>query len=77
MRILIALILWTILFVFSWPLAILALILFPFVWLLSIPFRLLGITFQALFAFLKALFFLPARILGHKPNRAASVAVNH
>jgi hypothetical protein len=46
------------------PLAILALIAWPFVWLLSLPFRLVGITFSALFAFLRALFMLPARLLG-------------
>jgi hypothetical protein len=41
-----------------------ALVLWPFVWLLSLPFRLVGITFLALFAFLRALLFLPARVLG-------------
>ncbi len=59
--------LWLILFVLCWPLALLALIFWPFVWLLSLPFRLIGITFEALYAFLRALFLLPARILGHKP----------
>lgn len=56
---------WLILFVLCWPLALLALVLWPFVWLLSLPFRLVGITFEALFAFLKALLMLPARVLGH------------
>ncbi|WP_105104576.1 hypothetical protein [Microbulbifer pacificus] len=59
--------LWLILFVLCWPLALLALILWPLVWLLSLPFRLVGITFEALFAFLRALLMLPARVLGHKP----------
>ena len=59
---------WLILFVLCWPLALLALLLYPFVWLLALPFRLLGITFDAVFAFLKALLFLPARILS--PRRA-------
>lgn len=61
-------ILWCILFVLCWPLALLALLLWPVVWLLSLPFRLIGITFEALFAFLRAVLFLPARILGHRPK---------
>lgn len=62
---------WCILFVLCWPLALLALILWPFVWLLSLPFRLVGITFGAVFALLKSILYLPARILGHtktEPN---------
>ena len=55
---------WCILFVLCWPLAVLALILFPFVWLVSLPFRLVGITLEAVFALLRALLFLPARLLG-------------
>ena len=56
--------LWVLLLVVCWPLALLALVAWPFVWLLSLPFRLVGITFSALFAFLRALLFLPARLLG-------------
>jgi hypothetical protein len=56
--------LWLILALFCWPLALLALFLFPIVWLLSIPFRIVGITVDALFATLKAILLLPARILG-------------
>jgi hypothetical protein len=56
--------LWLLLFFFCWPLALLALILYPFVWLLSLPFRLIGITMDAVFSFLKALLMLPARALG-------------
>jgi len=55
---------WCILFVLCWPAAILALILFPFVWLLSLPLRLIGITIEAVFALLGAVLFLPARLLG-------------
>ena len=55
---------WCILFVICWPLAVLALILFPFVWLVSLPLRLIGITMEAVFALLRALLFLPARLLG-------------
>lgn len=55
---------WLLLWVICWPLALLALMLWPFVWLISIPFRILGIAFDAVFAFLHAMLFLPARILG-------------
>jgi len=58
--------LWLLLLVFCWPLALLALVLYPIVWLISIPFRIVGITFEALFAFLKTLLFLPSRVLGGK-----------
>ena len=55
---------WCILFVLCWPVALLALILFPIVWLLSLPLRLIGITIGAVFALIRALLFLPARVLG-------------
>ena len=57
---------WLLLLVLCWPLALLALVLWPIVWLISLPFRLIGITFDALFAFLRAVLFLPARALGHR-----------
>jgi hypothetical protein len=57
-------ILWLILLFFCWPLALLALILYPFVWLLSIPFRLVGITADGVFELFRVLITLPARILG-------------
>ena len=57
---------WLLLLVICWPIALLALVLWPIVWLLSLPFRLIGITFDALFAFLRAVLFLPARVLGHR-----------
>ncbi len=63
MKALILFVVWCILLVLCWPLALLALVLFPLVWLLSLPFRLVGLTFAALFAFLKAVLFLPARLL--------------
>ena len=56
--------LWLILFVISWPIALLALFLYPLIWILLLPFRLLGITVDAAFRLLKAILFLPARILG-------------
>jgi hypothetical protein len=57
---------WLLLLVLCWPLALLALLLWPIVWLISLPFKLVGITFDALFAFLRAVLFLPARVLGHR-----------
>jgi len=63
-----AFLLWLLLFVVSWPLALLALVLYPVVWLLLLPFRLAGIAVGGVFAFLKALFYLPARLLdGARP----------
>jgi hypothetical protein len=64
MKALILFIGWCILFVLCWPIALLALILLPLVWLLSLPFRLIGITVSAIFALLRAVLFLPARLLG-------------
>ena len=64
-------VLWCLLFVLCWPLALLALVLYPVVWLLLLPFRLVGMTFSALFAFLRALLFLPARVLSGRPAAAA------
>ena len=72
MRTLLVLLAWCLLLVLCWPLAILALVLWPLVWLLSLPFRLIGITFTALFAFLAALLMLPARLLGGGPRPAAA-----
>jgi hypothetical protein len=69
MKLLILLIGWCLLFLFCWPLALLALILFPVVWLLSLPLRLLGITVEGLFALIRALLFLPARLLGYRRCR--------
>ncbi len=57
-------ILWCILFVICWPVAIAALILYPIIWLLLLPLMLLGFAVGGLLAFVKALFFLPARIIG-------------
>jgi hypothetical protein len=55
--------LWLILLVICWPVALLALIMYPLVWLLSLPFRLAGITLTGVFQLLKAIIMLPARIL--------------
>ena len=56
-------------FVLCWPLALLALVLFPFVWLISLPLRLLGVTFEAVFALFRAILFLPARLLGFRRGK--------
>ncbi|HWW78270.1 MAG TPA: hypothetical protein VNY82_01660 [Steroidobacteraceae bacterium] len=56
--------LWLLLFVLCWPLALVALLLWPLIWLLSIPFRILGIGLEAVFELLRAVLFLPARLLG-------------
>ncbi len=61
--------LWCILLVLCWPLALLALVAYPFVWLLLLPFRLLGIVVEGVFAFLRGLILLPARVL-RGPGRA-------
>ncbi|MBN1273329.1 MAG: hypothetical protein JXB26_13760 [Candidatus Aminicenantes bacterium] len=55
--------LWLILFVLCWPLALLALVLYPLIWLLLLPFRLVGITVSAVFELLKGLILLPVRVL--------------
>ena len=59
-------ILWLILFVLFWPLALLALVLVPVLWLLSIPFRIVFWAIEAVLRFVKAILFLPARLLGFK-----------
>ena len=64
MKVLILFVAWCILFVLCWPVALLALLLLPVVWLLSLPLRRLGITLSAAFALIRALLFLPTRLLG-------------
>jgi hypothetical protein len=56
--------LWLLLLVICWPLALLALIAWPVVWLISLPFRLLGIAVDGVFGMLRAIVMLPARVLG-------------
>jgi hypothetical protein len=70
LRSLLVLVLWCLLFVVCWPLALLAIVTWPLLWLLSLPFRLIGISFEAIFALLRAILFLPARILGYRDNSA-------
>ena len=60
--------LWLLVFVLCWPLALLALILYPVSWLLLLPFRLVGIAVDAVFDLLRGIVMLPARILGSRPS---------
>ena len=66
MQFVLVVIAWCLLFVIAWPLAIALVFLLPLLWLLSIPFRIVGVLLGAVLAFIKALLFLPARLLGHK-----------
>ncbi|CAN5736776.1 hypothetical protein BH11PSE12_BH11PSE12_03680 [soil metagenome] len=61
-----SLIFWLILLVLCWPLALLALLLYPLVWLLLLPFRLLGIAVEGVFELLRTVIMLPARLLGKR-----------
>ncbi len=58
------LLLWLLLLVVCWPVALLALVLYPVVWLLLLPFRIVGIAVEGVLGLLRALFTLPARLLG-------------
>ena len=59
--------LWCILFVLCWPLALLAIVLYPLIWLFLLPFRIVGIAVGGALAFVKGLIFLPARVLSGRP----------
>lgn len=63
--------LWLLLVAVCWPLAVAALLLWPVVWLLSLPFRLLGLAVEGVFALLRAIVLLPARVLGGRPAARA------
>jgi len=62
-------VIWCVLFVLCWPLALLALLLYPLVWLVLLPFRLIGVAVEGAFEFLRAIVMLPARLL-RGPGRA-------
>lgn len=64
MKVLILFVAWCLLLVLCWPVALLAVVLAPVVWVLSIPFRLVGVALHAGFSLVRALLFLPSRILG-------------
>jgi hypothetical protein len=61
-------ILWLVLLFLCWPLALLALLLYPLLWLITLPFRLIGIGVEGVFELLRAIVMLPARILGGSPR---------
>ncbi|MYM22242.1 hypothetical protein GTP46_06255 [Duganella sp. FT135W] len=61
-------ILWLVLLFLCWPLALLALVLYPLMWLITLPFRLIGIGVEGVFELLRAIVMLPARILGGSPR---------
>ena len=60
--------LWCLLLVFCWPLALVAIVLYPFVWLLLLPFRIVGVTVEGVLSLISAIIFLPARLL-RAPSR--------
>jgi hypothetical protein len=64
--------LWCVVFVLCWPLALLALVLYPILWVLLLPFRIVGIALEGAFAFLRALFMFPARLLSH-PGKTINI----
>ncbi len=66
MKLLLLFLCWCLLLALCWPLGLLAVVLFPVVWLALLPFRVVGITVSAILALLKALLFLPARLLGYR-----------
>ena len=59
--------LWLILLILCWPIALLALVLYPIVWLVLLPFRLVGIAVDSVLVFIKSVLLLPARVLGWRP----------
>jgi hypothetical protein len=63
MRTLLLIVAWCLLLVLCWPIALAVLVLWPLLWLLSIPFRIVAVVVEAMLALLKAILFLPARIL--------------
>ena len=70
MTVLLVVVAWCLLLVVSWPLALAALLLSPVVWLVSLPFRLVSLVLDALFALLRAVLSLPARMLGRSKAQA-------
>jgi uncharacterized Tic20 family protein len=66
MKVLLLIIAWCVLFALSWPIALLALMAAPIVWVLSLPLRLIGVCVESILALLRAVLMLPARVLGHR-----------
>ena len=63
-----AFILWCILLVLCWPLALVILVLSPLIWLILLPFRILGFAVGGMLSFVRAIFFLPGRLVGGRPG---------
>ena len=70
MKTLLTLVVLALLFIVSWPVALVVLALWPIVWLISLPFRVVGLALDSVFALLRALLFLPARLLGFRATSA-------
>ena len=70
MKTLLVLVGMSLLFVVSWPVALLVLLLWPIVWLISLPFRVVGVALDSVFALLRAILLLPARLLGYRSSSA-------
>ena len=70
MKTLLTLVVLALLFIVSWPVALVVLALWPIVWLISLPFRVVGLALDSVFALLRALLFLPARLLGIRTTSA-------
>jgi hypothetical protein len=68
-RTMLSFLVWLLVLFLCWPLALLALVLYPLAWLLTLPFRLIGIGVEAVFELLRAIVLLPARVLGGRPRR--------
>jgi hypothetical protein len=68
-RTMLSFLVWLMLLFLCWPIALVALVLYPLVWLLTLPFRLVGIGVDAVFSLLRAIVMLPARVLGGSPGR--------
>lgn len=66
MKLILSLLLWALLLVLCWPLALVLLVLWPFLWLLSLPFRIVGVLMEAILALVRTILFLPARLLGYR-----------
>jgi uncharacterized Tic20 family protein len=66
MKVLLLMIAWCVLLALSWPIALIALIAVPIVWLLSLPLRLIGVCVESILALLRAVMLVPARVLGHR-----------
>ncbi len=71
MKFLLLVICWCILFALSWPLAVLAVLLFPIIWIIALPFRLAGAVLDGLIGFIRAVCLFPARILGLRKEEKA------